>query len=260
MFDSKFKKTAQQGPVEENRLILAIRNPSDYDDEEKVLSGLPVVKEQAVDLLTCQWSAREHWELQVAKLMSQSFLEISALPKDLLEKYLSGLARKFSSQNYLHQPAMTPMIVFPQNLLPLSIKLKLLNARLEPVPNTLLPTPVDFTRFWNRSDDPTSVPHLVVGLEMKKNRGLASKVSPMFIYPLNGKRDLTLDEGLMLVYFYGSQYKLILKGTIYFSETREKYWPVLEYHPESASYGLRISSFRDHEPEAFVPSCHKRVY
>jgi hypothetical protein len=192
--------------------------------------------------------------------MSEHFLEISAFPKNLLEKYVAALARKFSSQHYFHQPAMIPLIIFPQNLLPLSIKLKLLNARIDLMPDMLLPTPVDFTRFWNRIGEPAAVPHLVVGLEMKKNRGLASKVNPLFLYPINGKREMTLDEGLMMAFFYGSQYKLILKGTIYFSENREKYWPVLECPSEIGCYALRISNFRDHEPEAFVPCCHKRFY
>jgi hypothetical protein len=254
------RRRAGQGTEGENRFPLAIKSREDYQAMEVLVSDLALDKKPEADLSNNQWSAKQHWDLQVNKLMGENFVNVSALPPDLLEKYIVAQAGKFSRECYAHQPAMTPLIIFPQNLLPLGIKLKLLNARARSVPNRLLPTPIDFTRFGSRIGEPVSSPYLIAGLEIKKNKGLASKITPLFLYSMNGKKEMTLDEGLMLVYFYGLKFKIILKGTIYFSENREKYWPILEFSPDSGSYELRLSNFKDHESDAFVPFSHKRFY
>jgi hypothetical protein len=100
----------------------------------------------------------------------------------------------------------------------------------------------------------------VAGLEIKKNKRLASRVTPLFLYSLNGKREMTLDEGPMLTFFYRPKFKMVLKGTVYFSENRERYWPVLDFNSDFGSYELRLCNPRANEVDAFVPFCHKRFY
>jgi hypothetical protein len=77
---------------------------------------------------------------------------------------------------------------------------------------------------------------------------------------LNEKREMALDEGLMLAFFYRPKFKMVLKGTVYFSENREKYWSVLDFNSDFSSYELRLCNLKANEVEAFVPFCHKRFY
>ncbi|MBA4395405.1 MAG: hypothetical protein C0407_17790, partial [Desulfobacca sp.] len=80
------------------------------------------------------------------------------------------------------------------------------------------------------------------------------------LYSITLRKEFTLDEWLMLEFFYRTRVKTMVKGSIYCSENREKYWPVLDFKPEQGIYELKLSNFRENENGALVPYCTKRFY
>jgi hypothetical protein len=246
--------------MEDNFRILPLRKQADAETKEIVLSDFSPNKGSVPELFNCKLSAQEHWDYQISKLMNEEFINKTALSPDLLEKYIVTLARRFSCQHYSQQPTMVPLIIFPQNLLSVGIKMKLLNGQVGYIPDMLLPTPIDPARFCSRIGEPASYPYLLLGPEIQKSHGFTSKINPLLLYSINWKREITLDEGLMLEYFYGTKIKSLFKGSIYFSENREKYWPLLDFKPELGIYELRLSNVREHENDALAPICHKRIY